>query len=194
MPMSELSRRFQTSCVTHYNRYPNLWKRVRSGIHHDDPSILIMGCSTGEECFTALAYFPSAVIVATEADPIALALAKLRHPHPSITYLSHEEPIEGPFDLICCNSVLCDHPSNYDKSHIPSEGFIRFSKAIAELSEKLSMNSLLMLVNAEFRLSDTPSAPSFTPITTHLPQSVAVFDSKGYRTNDKTPVIWRKTS
>lgn len=193
--MTPLSSPFQSSSVTHYNRYSNLWRRVQGAIPREDPRILIVGCSTGEECFTALAYFPLALIVATEAAPIPLALARLLHHHPSITYLSHQDQLpSGSFDLICCNSVLCNHPSNYDKDYVASEGFIKFSAAIEDLSSHLKNGALLMLANAEFRLSDTPSAPSFTPITTPLLQHVAVFDSKGYRTNDRTPSIWRKTS
>lgn len=187
--------RYQDSPITFYNRYPVLWKRAASGILIEAPRILIVGCSTGEECITALAYIPGASIVAVEADEVTLRFAMLRHQHPSIRYASASDGLPaGEFDLVCCNSVLCKHPENLAKEQVPPESFQRFSAMVTEIASRVAMNGLLMMHNAEHRFSDATASARFKAITTELAQSVAVFDKDGKRTNDKAPSIWRRTT
>lgn len=189
----ELRGRYQDSPITFYNRYPILWNRAASILAKEDPSILIVGCSTGEECFTALAYFPGATIVATEADELTLRFAKLRHSHPQILYVPASDGLPyGPFDLVCCNSVLCEHPGNLNKQTLDRASFDKFERITEELASKVAPRGLLMLHNAEHRFSETEQASRFSAATFLLAQSVAVFDKEGNRTDDKAVSIWRR--
>lgn len=189
----ELKNRYQDSPITFYNRYPILWNRSLSILGREDPKILIVGCSTGEECYTALAYFPKATIVATEADEVTLRFARLRHSHDQITYMpSSEVQPDSAFDLVCCNSVLCEHPGNLLKESIEAMSFDRFNRMVAELAAKVALRGLLMLHNAEHRFIETEHASRFSPATFLIAQSVAVFDREGKRTDDKAVSIWRR--
>lgn len=189
----ELKGRYQDSPITFYNRYPILWSRSASILDRPNPSILIVGCSTGEECYTALAYFPDATIVATEADELTLRFAKLRHSHPQIVYLPADGGLpDGVFDLVCCNSVLCEHPGNLEKKAIDSASFDKFARIAEDLAAKVAPRGLLMLHNAEHRFAETEQVSRFSAATFLLAQSVAVFDKEGIRTDDKAVSIWRR--
>lgn len=189
-----LSERFQPWTHTTYNRYPLAWKRVASLMRGKCKRILCFGCSTGEECYTALVYFPSAQVVGVEYDRTMLRFAMLRHAHPSIMYVppSSMEGL-GMFDLVVANSVFCNYPENTGKDVNDMMSFGVFSDAMGVLHGMLLPGGVFMLNNAEYFFRDLSFAEGYLPQGNPEKQNVTLFNKDGGRSSvSKAQPIWRK--
>ena len=174
----------QTHNATYFNRYPFLWERIKD---EKPGNILSYGCSTGEEAVTALAYFPEANVKGYDTNPVMIRIANLRFEQGFTD--SFKEVKEISYDLILCNSVLCNHPKNFkaDKNEVMS--FEQFKKSILELDSILNPNGILMAMNTEYIVSDVLD---YEPIGIKHNFQVAVFNKYGYKTTNKQFALWRK--
>jgi hypothetical protein len=166
---------------THFNRYPYFWQLIT-----DKPyKILSFGCSTGEEAVTAQAYFPDAIIHGFDTNKIVLGIAKLRYP-----FIHFLDAIgDHKYDLILCNSVLCNHPANSKKTENDLMTFGLFKGIIHVLDNILLPGGLLMAVNTEYRIQD---AIDYHPVGHERNFQVALFDNTGKKTVGKNYGLWRK--
>lgn len=190
-----LEGRFQEASNTGYDRYPPIWRRAAAILKRTHPRVLSFGCSTGEECYTILAYFPGATVFGVEHAKIPLRMARLRHSHPNITYFSPSE-IRGlsDFDLVCANSVLCHHPANANAQVNDLMPFEDFDGAVADLCSRIKSGGVLMLHNAEYRFKDTKASKGFRADRGMTEQSVSVFEADGRRSKHRmSHVLWIKS-
>jgi trans-aconitate methyltransferase len=188
--------RFQKANHTQYHRYPEGWQRLCKLIRRPMPRVLSFGCSTGEECFTALSFFPDAIIIGCEADPVMLRMARLRHSHPQISYVMPDQ-LEGmpPVDAILCNSVLCNHPENSKAQVNERMTFEAFDLALQTLDKMLLNGGVLMLYNPEYRIEDSSIAGNYVADKLTVPVIVAMFDVNCQRIEaEKYHPVWRKST
>lgn len=176
---------YQISNATAYNRYPFLWNLIRARIQ--PRRILSIGCSSGEECITALAYFPDAHVYGTDKNATVLQIARLVHSNDRITYI--DEPT-GTYDLVLCNSVLCNHPTNNGKSFNDLMSFESFKFYAMQISEFMGSGAILMAANCEYNIGE---AVDLEPISNAIKHQCTIFDPIGNKSKDqKMPAVWRK--
>lgn len=172
---------------TGFNRYPYLWERIKD---EKPKNILSYGCSTGEEAVTAQGYFPESYVLGYDNNPVMIRIARLRFP--TMQFTEYEIPVsrEGyTCDIILCNSVLCNHPKNFKADKNEVMAFDQFATTVKELDARLNTGGILMLMNAEYILSDVLD---YKPIGIKVNHKVAVFDKNGNRTSHKQYALWRK--
>lgn len=161
----------QLTSVTATNRYPELFSEVRSiWKEKSTTSILSFGCSTGEECFSLISYFPKAKIVGADINNANLreARRKLRDENIEFVYSTPEAIAErGQYDIIFCLSVLCRWEETKDLencAHVYS--FEKFSNTVAMLSEQVKPGGLLVIFNSNFNFEETHSFKNFKILPT----------------------------
>ena len=165
----------QESHVTGLNRYPLLYSgalAVANALYGSSHvSILVLGCSTGEEPYTlATQYFARAShrIHATDICASVVDIASTRYPHPRISYSSvgaPRIPWQSACNIVFANSVFCRWPASRGVESIAEfYPFSVFETALAEIDQQLVMGGLLALYNANYRLSDTSLAHRYVPL------------------------------
>jgi trans-aconitate methyltransferase len=89
------------------NRYPEIFGAAVAALPNAQ-KVLSFGCSTGEECVTLSSYFPGALIVGADINPMNLWKArKHRSDRVRFTYASDRTLRRmGPFDAVFCMAVL----------------------------------------------------------------------------------------
>jgi tRNA1(Val) A37 N6-methylase TrmN6 len=175
-------KQIQKHNETKFNRYPWAW----SVIEHLKPSkILSFGCSTGEEAVTAQVYFPDAHIHGFDTNKIVLGIAKLRYP-----FIHFLDAIgDHKYDLILCNSVLCNHPANQNKSENDLMSFSYFEGVVKVIDTMLKPGGYLMAMNTEYRIQD---AINYMPVSGVKKFTVNLFNKKGKAIEKSNFAIWRK--
>jgi chemotaxis methyl-accepting protein methylase len=174
-------KQIQNHNETKFNRYPWAWSKIPI-----TPSkILSFGCSTGEEAVTAKGYFMDAEIHGFDTNKVVLNIARLRFPF--ITFL--DSISDNRYDLILCNSVLCNHPANFDKKENDLMNFKLFEGMVYVIDTMLNPGGVLMAMNTEYRIQD---AIGYKPIGSEVKFTVNLFDSKGKKTTPKNYALWRK--
>lgn len=172
----------QYNAHTHYNRYYKVWEYLQA--NYNPSRILSFGCSTGEECVTAQAYFPDAEVTGYDINPIFMRIGAVRFPS-----IKFNAPY-GKYDLVLCNSVLCKHPENNHKEQNNSFPFSEFKEAVTTLDSYLHEKGLMMLMNTEYQLND---ALPYLPVGPMYHFEVSQFDKDGrLKKNKRNYAIWRK--
>ncbi len=171
---------------TRFNRYPYLWEYLKD---LKPKTILSYGCSTGEEAVTAQAYFPEAFVKGYDTNHIVVGIANVRFDSGFTTDLE-EVKRDGPFDLILCNSVLCNHPKNWEAEKNETMSFKQFTEQVKIIDSLLVKGGTLMMMNCEYIFSDV--FPCYEPIGKKRTFYVSVFNKEGNRTDNKQYAVWRK--
>lgn len=135
----------QNSQSTAYNRYPEIFKEVKTIIPQPN-QILSFGCSTGLECETLhLLYFPNAKIVGLDIDNKLIENNKIKNQYRNIVYHSIPWNIPNKSDIIFANSVLCRWPENEGKYT-----FDTFNNTLHIIDNLLMKNGYLCIYNSKY--------------------------------------------
>jgi len=140
--------------LTAPNRYPEIFAAAAAA-SPNARSVLSFGCSTGEECVTLAAYFPSARIIGTDINPLILMKAK-RHQDQRVRFIyASDRSLRGfgGFDAVFCMAVLRTCEEGNVAQHYPFE---RFAERARFLESLVRPGGLLVIHNASYRFSDTP--------------------------------------
>ncbi len=150
------------SHCTQFDRYPNVFKVCKDYFTHNFPSkklnILSFGCSTGEECFTLVKYFPTSKIVGIDFDKGVLELCNKNNIYPNISFIYSADICSATekYDMIFCMSVLCKWLLTVYKKNISDiYEFSTFQGIVGELHNFLQINGLMIIYNSNYRFSDT---------------------------------------
>ena len=199
---------FQVNNQTWANRYPVLFRGARAKLgERPDLRILSFGCATGEEVFTLREYFPSATIKGIDINPHNIGVCKLRlaeNPDPKIDFeladSVESEPIAA-YDAIFCMAVF-RHGDLGNRRFARCDSLIRFADfcgMVGAIAQRLRPGGLLMIVHANFRFRDTPTADEFEvacrmKILRPGGPETPIFDRENRRTNEVNynEVLFRK--
>ncbi|MFL5338843.1 MAG: class I SAM-dependent methyltransferase [Gemmataceae bacterium] len=198
---------FQVNNHTRENRYPALFRLARERLSdRPDLRLLSFGCATGEEVFALRKYFPSATIKGIDINPHNILVCKQRlaeQPDPKIQFELADsvgrEPVAA-YDAIFCMAVF-RHGDLIDARFTRCDRVIRFEsfcKMAEAIARRLKPGGLLLIIHANFRFRDTPTAEEFevayrmnwpagAPVT-------PVFDRENRRTDEINydEVVFRK--
>lgn len=140
----------QISHATSINRYPNIFKEIKS-IIPSPKQILSFGCSTGEECITLQElYFPTIKIIGLDISEEVITNNKNKNKFKNIEYYSKVDNISEKSDLIFANSVLCRWPE--------SEGeytFELFENTLKIIDNLLNKDGYLCIYNSKYLFTET---------------------------------------
>lgn len=159
----------QLTSTTAHDRYPEIFGALQELIIDDESvRILSFGCSTGEECQTLRSYFPQATIVGIDINRGNLRQARRQNKDPRIKFYHSADPeVERlpPFTIILAMSVLCRWEDTRDlESCAQVYRFEDFDRQIGELIDQLADKGLLVVYNANFRVSDGASSARLDPV------------------------------
>lgn len=152
---------------TSLNRYPEIFAAA-AALLPNALKILSFGCSTGEECFTLSEYFPAALIIGTDINPLNLWKAKkFRSERIRFVYaLDSLLKRFGPFDAVFCMAVL----RTPQRAHIADRyPFERFEERVLFLDSLVRPGGLLVIHNASYRFSDTANQSPYETIPVAAP-------------------------
>ena len=163
----------QLSAKTAFNRYPQIFARA-ARIAPNARRILSFGCSTGEECATLKMYFPRAEIIGTDVNPLSLLKARWRcRSSKSINFVYANDPVltaSGPFDVICCLTVLRDTRLDTETSIRETYPFERFDERVTFLNSLLRPGGLLVFHGNMYRFRDSSVVNEYEVVPlTHTP-------------------------
>jgi SAM-dependent methyltransferase len=148
----------QLSAKTAFDRYPQIFAGA-ARIAPNARRILSFGCSTGEECATLKMYFPRAEIVGTDVNPLSLVKARWRcRSNKAINFVYANDPAltaSGPFDVICCLTVLRDTRLDAEASIRETYPFDRFDERVTFLNSLLKPGGLLVFHGNMYRFRDS---------------------------------------
>ena len=159
----------QLTSTTSYNRYPHIFRFVKSLSHsNDNLKILSFGCSTGEECFSIRSYFPYAQITGADINVDNLKKAIKRNSDSKTQFVISEVDLlksKGPFDIIFAMSVLCRWEDTKDLENCASVyPFSKFESTINDLYSILKHDGLLIVYNANFIIEETNVSKFLMPL------------------------------
>ncbi len=154
------------------DRYSGLFRltqRLLAG--RSAPRILSYGCAAGEEVVSLRAYFPDALLVGAEINPILLRACRKLPADPDRRFVeSTPEQIaaHGPYDAIFAMAVFTRRPSEIAArgvtniaGHYP---FQHFAAGIRLLTEQLASGGLLIVEHALYRVEDAIADLPLDPI------------------------------
>ncbi|MGE3528547.1 MAG: class I SAM-dependent methyltransferase [Methyloceanibacter sp.] len=147
----------QVSNRTAFDRYPQIFAGAARAAP-DARRVLSFGCSTGEECATLKQYFPRAEIVGVDVNPLSLLRAWWRYSGQSMHFAYVNDlalKARGPFDVICCLTVLRDTRLDAERSIRDSYPFDRFDERVRFLNSLLKPGGLLIFHGNMYRFCDT---------------------------------------
>lgn len=152
----------QLSPVTAFDRYPDLFSVLAQRVH--PRRVLSFGCSTGEECATIRAYWPTADVFGIDVNDNSLDVARRRFPWARFHHAS-ALPDLGTFDLVFAMSVLCRHGDTTGKEDISAVyPFRMFEEAVGRIVSVLAPHGAIVLHNANYRFQHTSHATAFTKL------------------------------
>ncbi|HEV7287064.1 class I SAM-dependent methyltransferase [Sphingomonas sp.] len=125
------------------------------------PRILSYGCAAGEEVVSLRGYFPDAVLVGAEINPVLLRACR-KLPADAQRHFVESTPeriaAHGPYDAIFAMAVFTRRPHEIDArgmtniaAHYP---FAPFADAIRMLAGQLAPGGLLIVEHALYRVED----------------------------------------
>jgi len=125
------------------------------------PRILSYGCAAGEEVVSLRSYFPDAVLVGAEINPVLLRACR-QLPADGQRHFVGSTPAQiaahGPYDAIFAMAVFTRRPHEIDArgmaniaAHYPFE---HFAAGIRMLAEQLAPGGLLIVEHALYRVED----------------------------------------
>jgi hypothetical protein len=167
-PLHAIGAALQMRNNTAYDHHPPLFRRAAALVREHRPhgaNILSFGCASGAEAM-ALAdkYFTLEAdrILGLDIDPHQVAVASHKNRYPNrVSFAPSSLEVmrqSGPFDAIFAVSVLCRWPATKGVEDIAEIfPFATFCSAVAELDSCLTSGGLLVIYNANFRFSDTPT-------------------------------------
>ncbi len=124
---------------------------------HESPTILVFGCSIGDEVLPFATALPDAKILAVDINAEALAAASvLLEPFANVTvaHSKWEQVAEfGPFDAILANSVFCRHPEGLAAKVLDELPFAQWDGLVGQLVENLAPGGVFQVVNSNYRIS-----------------------------------------
>ena len=130
--------------------------------------ILSFGCSTGEECVTLAEYFPAALIIGTDINPLNLWKAR-KFQSERIRFVYAVDCLLkrfGAFDAVFCMAVLRTPRREQVARHYPFE---RFEERVLFLNSLVRPGGLLVIQNSSYRFSDTANRSHYEPIPVTAP-------------------------
>jgi hypothetical protein len=153
--------------TTWFNRYPELFAAT-AVLLPAAIRILSFGCSTGEECVTLADYFPAAMIIGTDINPLNLWKArKFRNERIRFVYaIDRLLKRLGPFDAVFCMAVLRTPRRNHVSEHYPFE---RFEERVLFLDSLVRPGGVLVVHNSSYRFSDTTSSSHYEKVPVIAP-------------------------
>lgn len=184
----QISDTHQPANHTWSNRYPDLFSDAAKAIA-DPVRILSYGCSTGEECWTLRHYFPNALVVGADINPLNIHLARARNRDPQVLLLkSNDDTLQrlAPFDAVFCLAVLTRATETRRLQNCSDVyPFHLYRERVSFLDSLVAPGGLLAIHGGSYRFSDTPESANYDAIPTSEPShaSVVVFDAKGDRLN-----------
>jgi SAM-dependent methyltransferase len=199
---------FQVNNCTRANRYPVLFRCTREMLGDGpDLRLLSFGCATGEEVFTLREYFPNATIKGIDINPHNISVCRQRlaeNPDPRIGFELADsvsrEPVAA-YDAIFCLAVF-RHGDLAHGRFVRCDNLIRFADfcgMVEDIARRLKPGGLLLIMHANFRFRDTPTADEFElacRINLSRPGGpvTPIFDSENRRTNEVNcgEVMFRK--
>jgi len=154
---------------TAFNRYPEIFA-VAAALLPNALKVLSFGCSTGEECATLAEYFPAAMIIGTDINPLNLWKArKFRSKRVRFVYAADRLlRRSAPFDAVFCMAVLRTPEREHIAEHYP---FQRFQERALFLESLVRQEGMLVIHNSTYRFSDTVHRSAYETI-----QVVADYD------------------
>jgi len=151
----------QYNNTTYINRYPLIFNRVKEiNKNQVDLKIVSFGCSTGEECYTLLEYFPNAKVVGVDINPLNLKLAKEKYANsPAISFLHSDVFLKNnqeQYDIIFCMSVLCRWEDTKNINNCSKVyPFDMFESVVTKIDKKLKREGQMIIYNSNFQFTDT---------------------------------------
>jgi len=152
---------------TSFNRYPEIFAAAVAALPSAQ-KILSFGCSTGEECVTLASYFPGALIVGADINPLNLFKAR-KHRGDRIRFVYASDRVLssfGGFDAVFCMAVLRTPKRKKIAEHYP---FARFEERALFLESLAKPGGLLVIHNATYRFSDTAHRGTYETIPVAAP-------------------------
>ncbi|MGA7372256.1 MAG: hypothetical protein WBW37_06525 [Methyloceanibacter sp.] len=139
---------------TAFNRYPEIFTAAALAVGPGALRILSFGCSTGEECVTLANYFPAALIIGTDINPLNLLKAtKYRNDRIRFVYaIDRRLTWFGGFDAVFCMAVPRTSKRDHIAEHYPFE---RFEERALFLESLVKPGGVLVIHNATYRFSNT---------------------------------------
>jgi len=174
--------RFQPYRHTLPDRYPWLFDFAKAALEGTSrPRLLSFGCSKGEEVLSLRRRFPEAEIKGIDIDPANIAACLARPGVAEDGRLSVEvgsstaaEP-SAHYDAVFCLAVLChgDLTVRRARRSDPLLSFGSFETAVADLARCVRPGGYLFIHTANFRFSDTATAPLFETVLEARPEQIA---------------------
>jgi SAM-dependent methyltransferase len=163
----------QLSSKTAINRYPQIFQAAATVVP-EARCILSFGCSTGEECATLKMYFPRAKVLGADVNPLSLCKARWRYGSAAVGFVYANDRVlrsNGPFDMICCLTVLRDTRLDAERTIRESYPFDRFDERVTFLHSLLKPGGLLLFYGNMYRFRDTTIAGQYKviPLLPHTP-------------------------
>ena len=147
----------QVSAKTAFDRYPQIFAAA-AAVVPNARRILSFGCSTGEECARLKMYFPRAKVIGADVNPLSLCKARWRYNRESISFVYANDlalKSSGPFDVICCLTVLRDTRLDAQRSIRETYPFDRFDERVRFLNSLLKPGGLLVFYGNMYRFRDS---------------------------------------
>lgn len=187
-----MESRNQISNVTHYNRYPEIFKAVVNiKKDHKDLSILSFGCSTGEEVRTLREmYFPQSHITGVDINTEIIYTNRLENKDENINYLIPMElkAKQLLFNVIFCMSVLCLYGKG---TNLNEYEFSKFESTIMDIHSMLSVGGILVIRNSSYFFEDTKVYENYKkiPVENILSGFIPKYKKDGTLYTEKDPLF-----
>jgi len=175
----------QANEFTGFGRYIPQYRIVRSAAQERPyKTAMIFGGSVGLEAFELSCLLPELQKISCFEIAVGpLRASRFYSAVDNIEFLmSSWKSIElrAPYDIICANSVLCDHPSANTKSVLNTFSVLDFRDLIRRLSELLAPGGCLVVCNANYSILDIKDDLGLHPVSgsTPLHGTTSLFDTK----------------
>ena len=166
----------QRATHTGLDRYPDVFAAVSDYLQGLDLGrggplrVLSFGCSTGEECFTLLGYFPGAKVFGCDINDEALTTAVRRQEEGGVTFFRSSSDAlarHGPYDVVFCMSSLCLFPDanrrSGERGRFPLS---KFNTLLTEIDRNLIPGGLLIVFNSSYPFRFSNVAARYDAIQT----------------------------
>lgn len=152
----------QDISLSFHDRYPRLFTAARALLaDRPAPRILSYGCAAGEEVTSLRGYFPDAMLVGAEINPVLLRACRRLPPDANRVFIASRHDLiaaHGPYDAIFAMAVFTRRPEEVRErdlrdisSHYP---FALFARDLRQLASNLAPGGLLIVEHAQYRVED----------------------------------------